>query len=233
MAVQLEVIVQNAEEAEMAEAYGADRVELVSAIKEGGLTPSFGTIKQTAERTNLSVLAMLRPHSWSFQYSAEDLAVILEDLNIMKKAGVTGIVFGCLTAEGQLDHAVLERVLKEAGGMEVTFHRAFDELEDLEKGYREIAHYFPAVTRILTSGGEPTAVSAKAEAKLARLTALQHELHGPVIMPGAGITIATIQKLHQRVGAEEYHVGSGARLDSDYSRPLQEAKINKLLALLT
>lgn len=232
MTAKLEVIVQNAAEAEAAEAFGASRVELVSAIKEGGLTPSLGTIKQVTKRTTLPVSVMLRPHSYSFQYSKDDLAVIMEDLHVMKKSGVSGIVFGCLTAEGRLDHSVLQQVIHEAAPMEVTFHRAFDEMEDVEQGYRELAYYFPGVTRVLTSGGEQTAVCGKAMETLARLMSLQKNLEGPNIMPGAGITTATMEGLHQKIGAEEYHVGSGVRLESDYSKSIDTAEIKKILSIL-
>lgn len=232
MTAKLEVIVQNAVEAEAAEAFGAARIELVSAIKEGGLTPSFGTIKQVTKHTTLPVSAMLRPHSYSFQYSKDDLAVIMEDLHLMKQSGVSGIVFGCLTAENRLDHAILQQVIHEAAPMEVTFHRAFDEMENVEEGYRELAYYFPNVKRVLTSGGKQTAVCDEAVETLARLVSLQQNLQGPVIMPGAGITAANIERLHQKVSAEEYHVGSGVRVESDYSKPLDKAEIEKLLSVM-
>ena len=42
----LEIIGMSAEDAKIIEDCGADRIELVSALTEGGLTPSFGLIEK-------------------------------------------------------------------------------------------------------------------------------------------------------------------------------------------
>ena len=68
----VEVIVQNAEDAIQAERFGADRLELVSAMSEGGLTPSYGAVKGVLNSTKLPVQIMIRPHSYGFQYSEAD-----------------------------------------------------------------------------------------------------------------------------------------------------------------
>ncbi|EGA91383.1 copper homeostasis protein [Planococcus donghaensis MPA1U2] len=51
----IEVIVQNEQEAVEAEKLGAGRLELVSSINEGGLTPSFETIKQVLNSVAIPV----------------------------------------------------------------------------------------------------------------------------------------------------------------------------------
>lgn len=71
--VLIEVIVQNDEEAIEAEKLGADRLELVAAIQEGGLTPSYGTIKQVLHSVRIPVSIMIRPHSYHYVYNQTDL----------------------------------------------------------------------------------------------------------------------------------------------------------------
>lgn len=73
----IEAIVLNEEDAKTAEAYGADRLELVSAIAEGGLTPSYGTIKQVVKSVQIPVMVMVRPHSYHYNYQQSEWATLL------------------------------------------------------------------------------------------------------------------------------------------------------------
>ena len=103
----VEVIVQNAEDAIQAERFGADRLELVSAMSEGGLTPSYGAIKGVLNSTKLPVQIMIRPHSYGFQYNEADWEIMKEDISMIQQLGGTGIVIGGLTAEGMIDERCL------------------------------------------------------------------------------------------------------------------------------
>lgn len=61
----------------------ADRIELVSALEVGGLTPSYGLIRKCLEvagKTPINV--MIRPHSDSFVYSKEELECMVEDIRV-------------------------------------------------------------------------------------------------------------------------------------------------------
>ncbi|KAA2302373.1 copper homeostasis protein CutC, partial [Clostridioides difficile] len=69
----LEVIAVDAADAKVAEEGGADRIELVSAMSEGGLTPSYGVMEHVVSHVSVPVYVMIRPHSRSFRYSADDI----------------------------------------------------------------------------------------------------------------------------------------------------------------
>lgn len=122
----LEVIAVDAADAQAAEQGGADRIELVSAMSEGGLTPSYGQIEQVVSRVSIPVYVMIRPHSRSFCYSADDLQVMTQDIYVARELGAAGIVIGALTREGEVHRSFLQACLLSAQGLGVTFHRAID-----------------------------------------------------------------------------------------------------------
>lgn len=64
--VLLEVIGTTREEVVTAARNGADRIELITAITEGGLTPSLGLVQEAVEAVDIPVNVMIRPHSRSF-----------------------------------------------------------------------------------------------------------------------------------------------------------------------
>ena len=85
-----------------AKKFGAKRVELCSSLNVGGLTPSYGLIQQCAEQ-GVEVHVMIRHLEGGFNYSKEDVLVMLQDIKMAKEAGATGVVFGCLTPQNDLD----------------------------------------------------------------------------------------------------------------------------------
>ncbi|MFD2750517.1 copper homeostasis protein CutC [Virgibacillus siamensis] len=210
----LEVIVQNRQEAVEAEKLGADRVELVSAIQEGGLTPSFGTLKQVLGSVSIPVQVMIRPHSYDFHYTAEDMEVVREDVQAVLDLGGNGIVFGALNRDYTVNEQALTDIINMAIGLDITFHRAFDEADSQEKAYRTLAKYKLDVKRILTSGGENDCVHGKEQ--LGRLVRLSKQLEGPAIMPGGGLSSENIRNVHQTVGAHEYHFGKAVRINRSF-----------------
>jgi copper homeostasis protein len=56
---------------------GADRIELCAALTEGGITPSFGTIKQCRESFNVQLFPIIRSRSGDFLYSEEEFKVMM------------------------------------------------------------------------------------------------------------------------------------------------------------
>jgi copper homeostasis protein len=215
--MKLELIVQNKEEAIQAENLGADRLELVSAMKEGGLTPSYGTIKQVLGSVKIPVQIMVRPHSYHFCYNEEDFQVIMEDIRMIVELGGNRIVFGALHKDGTIHEEMLHEVIKQFPDVDITFHRAFDEVGSQEEAYHTLLKYKQHVKRILTSGGEPTCEKGKEQ--LAKLVQLSKELEGPSVMPGSGLSPKNFAAIHQVVGAKQYHFGSAVRIEASFAKP--------------
>ncbi|RXD24785.1 copper homeostasis protein CutC, partial [Acinetobacter baumannii] len=66
---------------------GADRIELVSALTEGGLTPSYAIIESVVKSVKIPVNVMVRHHAKSFNYSNEEVDLMIRDIEIIKSLG--------------------------------------------------------------------------------------------------------------------------------------------------
>jgi copper homeostasis protein len=220
----LEVIAINLDDVKTAVQCGVDRIELVTGIGEGGLTPSLGLIERAVEAASIPIHVMLRPHSQSFVYSEEDQEVLLRDLLHIGRIGPAGIVFGALTENGQIDTRLLELVLNEARQMNVTFHRAFDEVEDQASSLKTISRY-PQVNRILTSGGRrPAPESIPAIKQLTRAA----DERGITLLAGHGLKPQSILEFVEATGVREVHFGSAVRKEQSFRHPLDPQCLQNL-----
>ncbi|MBU5468644.1 copper homeostasis protein CutC [Virgibacillus sp. MSJ-26] len=227
--MKIEVITLNKEDTLQAEKLGADRVELVSAMLEGGLTPSYGTIKNVLNSVNIPVQIMIRPHSYGFVYDQKDWKTMKEDISAIKELGGNRIVFGAITEQGEVDEKLLNKVIEHAPDFDITFHRAFDHVSSQVEAYKVLNQYKKNVKRILTSGGKDKAENATSE--LHELVKLSKKLNGPSILVGSGVSPDNLAHLHKEIGASEYHIGSGVRIDRDMSKALSSEEIAKVLSV--
>ena len=129
-----EICANSAESCVAAQEGGANRVELCAAIPEGGTTPSYGEIRMARKLIDIRLHVIIRPRGGDFLYSPVEIETMEEDIRMARQAGADGVVFGCLTPEGELDMPAMERLMKAAEGMAVTFHRAFDYVKRSEAG---------------------------------------------------------------------------------------------------
>ncbi|MFM0673537.1 copper homeostasis protein CutC [Paraburkholderia sediminicola] len=228
MSVLLEVIATTVADARLAAQAGADRLELVTAMGEGGLTPSLGLIEAVVAAVEIPVNVIVRPHSRSFVYDADDYAVMLRDVRAVKAAGANGVVVGMLNTTGEIDREGLARVIDTADGLAITFHRAFDEARDLRHSL-DVLLGFEAVTNVLTSGGQTSVLNAEATIReLVQQAAGSH----CTILAGAGLTLNAIAGFVSRTQVEAVHFGSGVRVDSNGLAPVDPQKVAKVRALL-
>lgn len=194
----LEVCVADAESLAAAIAGGADRIELCSALELGGLTPAPGLMRLAA-RAPIPVYAMVRPRSGDFVFTADDVEIMLADIDAIRGYGLKGVVLGASRPDGTLDEDLLHRLRDKARGLGATLHRAFDLVPDFE-GALETA-IDVGMERILTSGGAPTAPAGTAQLR---------DLHAAAgsrisIMPGSGLTPENVGELLQAVPVTEIH----------------------------
>ncbi|WP_433694563.1 copper homeostasis protein CutC [Paraburkholderia phenoliruptrix] len=228
MSVLLEVIATTVADARLAAQAGADRLELITAMGEGGLTPSLGLIEAVVETVSIPVNVIVRPHSRSFVYDADDHAVMLRDVRAVKAAGANGVVIGMLNAQGEINREQLARAIDAAEGLAITFHRAFDEVRDQRRAL-DVLLRFDAVTNVLTSGGKPSVLDAEAT-----IRDLVREASGShcTLLAGAGLTVDAVAGFVNRTQVQAVHFGSGVRVGGNGLAPIDIDKVARVRAQL-
>lgn len=157
----LEVCCGSAKDVLAAERGGADRVELNSALSLGGLTPDLGNLILCREKTAIPVIAMLRPRAGGFCYSELEYQTMLRSAEALLAAGADGLAFGFLTGDREVDRGRTRELVSliHSHGKEAVFHRAFDCVRNLPEAAEILVE--AGVDRVLTSGGESTAILGK------------------------------------------------------------------------
>lgn len=184
-----------------AEQAGAHRIELCSGLAEGGITPSLGLLEQAKKAVSIPIFVMIRPRGGDFLYSNSELKTMLSDIHWAKKMGADGLVFGCLTANGQLDETKNRQLIDAAQGLPITLHRAFDMCENPFTALDTAAKL--GFKRILTSGQQRTA-----ELGLELLHQLTERNTSEVqIMAGSGVSAKNIP-LFLQAGIREVHLSA-------------------------
>ena len=195
-----EICTNSVESCVAAQAGGANRVELCAGIPEGGTTPSYGEISVAREllsQTRLHVI--IRPRGGDFLYSPVEIQTMLKDIEMAKQIGADGVVFGCLTAKGEIDLPVMKELMNASEGLSVTFHRAFDVCCNPQKALEEIIEL--GCNRILTSGQQATA-----SAGIPLLKELHQQAAGRIILlAGCGVNESNIAQIAQETGIQEFH----------------------------
>jgi copper homeostasis protein len=151
-----EACVETFEEALKAQENGANRIELCSHLELDGLTPSPELIEKTCSELSIPVMVMIRPRGGNFVYSEEELQTMENEIAMAKKLGAVGIVLGLLTSGNEVDVNNTRRLAAAASPLPVTFHKAIDVMENPVDGVKQLLT-IKGITRILTSGGQPTA----------------------------------------------------------------------------
>ena len=204
-----EVCANSVESCLAAQKGGADRVELCAGIPEGGTTPPYGDIALARELlTSTRLHVIIRPRSGDFLYSPLEQRIMLKDIEMARQLGADGVVFGCLTADGEVDRTLMKQLMKASEGMSVTFHRAFDVCRDPKKALEEIISL--GCNRILTSGQQPTA-----EKGISLLKELEEQAAGRIILlAGCGVNENNIRQIAQETGIHEFHFSARETLTS-------------------
>jgi copper homeostasis protein len=145
-----------------------------------------------------------------------------------KAAGVDGVVLGVLTAAASVDEPALARLVRAADGLSVTFHRAFDCVDDRSAALRELES--GGADRVLTLGypvgapRQPTDVervsvaAGDAGGRLAVMTGGLLEDYAPTRLRAAGI--------------REFHLGRAVREGESYERPIDPERVRAWRARL-
>jgi copper homeostasis protein len=202
----LEVSVETAQAAVAAERGGAQRIELCVQLRLDGLTPGEESMRQVRGAVRVPVFAMIRPRAGDFVYSPEELTQMRHEIAMAQRLGMDGIVLGVLTRERRVDIERTRELVLAARPLPVTFHRAFDDVADLDTALDDVIE--TGAARILTSGGAASA-SAGIEKLACLVTAAKERV---IIIPGGGINASNALHVARKSGARELHSGLGSVL---------------------
>jgi copper homeostasis protein len=206
--IKLEICAQSLTSALAAQAGGAHRIELCSALEVGGLTPSYATLIETRKQLSIEVCVLIRPRAGDFFYSDLEFDLIKKDILYCKQQGIEGVVVGILNQNRTLDLKKMDILAQFAYPMDIVCHRAFDQTPDPFAAMIELQNM--GFQRILTSGQAQNAMDGK-EILRGLVEASQGKIE---IMPGAGVNPNNIQELLNYSKAKTIHTSAKAKIKS-------------------
>ena len=211
MAKILEVCVDSYASAREAISGGADRLELCSALAVGGLTPYAALLRQIRVESDIPIRCLMRPRAGDFLYTAEEIAMMAEQIVQLRELGADGFVIVCLTADGDLDAAAMTPLIEAAAGKGLTLHRCIDVSRNPCKTYLDAKML--GIDTILTSGAAGS--SLKGMETIGVLLQMRDAYQGPEVLIGAGVNAKTITAFRQQFPhAQAFHMSGKKDVES-------------------
>ncbi|MEM5566458.1 copper homeostasis protein CutC [Psychroserpens sp. AS72] len=226
----LEICANSYQSAKNAQIAGAKRIELCSELSIGGITPSYGLIKQVVDKLDIETFVLIRPRSGNFYYSDDEFEIIKKDIQICKALGCHGIVSGVLNKDSTIDIERTRELIELSKPLSFTFHRAFDVVANPEIALELLIEL--GVERILTSGQHPKAING-----LETLKALHKQAKNRItILVGSGVSSENAQTFKD-AGFDEIHASASEVINKespDYfgNTPQTVSSIKEIKAIL-
>lgn len=197
----LEICANSFQSAQNAHYAGAQRIELCSELAVGGITPSYGLIKQVISELSIETFVLIRPRSGDFCYSEAEFEIIKNDIQLCKDLGCHGIVSGILNADHTIDINRTHELVKLSKPLPFTFHRAFDLVPNPKQALEQLIDL--GIDRVLTSGQKAKAIDG-----LLVLKDLQKQAQNRItILVGSGVTSENA-KVFKAEGFSELHASA-------------------------
>ena len=209
MSILVEGCVETLQECIDAKRGGARRLELCDRLDVGGTTPSAALIELVRANVGLPIMAMVRPRGGSFVHTASELDQMRRDLDAVLSKNVDGVVIGFLDEKNRVDTKRTAEFVRLAGGTPVTFHKAFDVIEDISAALDDLLAC--GIKRLLTSGGKPTAAEGIDElAMLVERSAGRIEIMAGGKVRGSNVRAIVdgsgLREVHARVGPDDSQI---------------------------
>ena len=143
-------------------------------------------------------MVIIRPRGGNFIYNDEELEIMKYDIQIAKDLGSHGVVIGAIK-DFKIDKKIIKELVSIAKPMSITFHMAFDEIEDKKAALDKLIEL--GINSVLTEGGKSPALENMDNLK--ELIAYAEDKI--IILPGGGITKDNYMDLVKYTGAREVH----------------------------
>ena len=206
--------------------YGADRIELCQDLPNDGITPSKTLLNSAIEISPLPINVLIRPRIGDFFYNSEEIKLIENEIKSIKSLPINGVVIGALNKKNELPIDILKKLVKIVKPLEITFHKAFDVLNNPLESILELSKI--GFDRILTSGQADTA-----EKGLDMLIKLKEKADGKItIMPGGGINQSNFS-LFLKNDFNEIHLSAKNKFKENEIEPTADPRIIKKVVSLS
>lgn len=216
----LEVIGLNAKDCKQAELYGADRIELVSAMEVGGLSPDLETVREVVKAVSIPVNVMIRFKAEDFVYDQAEIDRLVEYIRVVKELGINGIVFGSLDQANNIDVGQLDQIVDAAAGVDITYHRAIDQDDSTYVGNFKLID--GKVTNVLTSGG----IQLPIVENINRLEQISNKQTR--VLVGGGINQSNYKLMFENLQNCDFHIGSLAYKTGNFELGIDGEKLREV-----
>ena len=208
--MKIEICATSIESITNAQNAGAHRLELCENYSIGGVTPSKQFFHKAIKASSLPINILIRPKGGDFIFNNQEYDLMINKINLFKAYNINGFVIGFMEKDRSLNSDILSEFRKITKGFELTFHRAFDFLNNQEESLELLIE--KEFDRILCSGHE-----LSAEKGLENLINYNKISNGRItIMPGGGVNLDNFQKF-KRSNFNEVHLSAINLNDSHHS----------------
>lgn len=197
----LEICASNYQSALNAQKAVANRIELCSELAIGGITPSYGLVKQVLDTLSIPVFILIRPRSGNFTYSEAEFNIMKHNIELFKKMGCSGVVSGILNKDNTIDTARTKELIELAKPLPFTFHRAFDWTPNPVEALEQLVDI--GANRVLTSGQ-----GSLGEENINLLIDLKNKANNRIIILVCGGINSKNAKLFKKHGFNEIHASA-------------------------
>ena len=183
---------------------GANRIELCTHLEVGGITPTREDIIRARELLNIPLHVLIRPRSGDFVFSEKEMVQILADIQFCKKLGCDGVVIGALHKDDSINKEQTKAMVKAAKPMHITFHRAFDEGNNLRQNLEDVIAC--GCELFLTAGQSDNVIDG-----ISNLEQLVKLAKGRItILAGSGVNQSNAEALY-KIGIRNVHLSGSMK----------------------
>lgn len=185
-----------------------DRIEICQNLEQGGLTPSYGMIEYAIAH-GIDTHVLIRPRPGGFNYSEDEIEIMLREIINCREMGAKGVVIGALSESGGIDKESVSAMIDKAKGLEITFHRAFDDSHEWKRSMDILIEL--GVHRILSSG-----MARNVDIGMPILKQMTKYSQGKIeIMAGGGVNAHNINKIVKELNPDAIHFSGTAKFLQD------------------
>lgn len=183
---------------------GANRIELCTHLEVGGITPCKEEIIKTKKILHIPIRILIRPRAGNYIYSENELLQMIADIQFCKTIGCEGVVIGALHKDGSINKEQTKQLVKAAKPMHLTFHRAFDEGNNLQQNLEDVIACY--CDTLLTSGQNKNVTNGLSN--LEQLVKLAN--NRITILAGSSVNYTNAETLY-KVGIRNFHLSGSIK----------------------